>query len=63
MLGLPWHPPEAMGNNVPMTYWATPGGDLQTAHERLGEVLGLENIGFLWKNLVFFFICCVFVDF
>jgi hypothetical protein len=43
-----------MGNNVPMTYWATPGGDPQTAHERLGEVLGLESLWMVSGKLLLF---------
>eukprot|EP00913_Durusdinium_trenchii_P030922 g28962.t2 len=35
---------EAMGNNVPVTYWATPGGDPATAHEPFLEwILELAN--------------------
>lgn len=35
---------QAMENNVPMTYWATPGGDPQTAHEPFLEwLLELAN--------------------
>eukprot|EP00435_Cladocopium_sp_Y103_P051770 s141_g16.t1 len=35
---------QAMGNNVPVTYWATPGGDPATAHEPFLEwLLELAN--------------------